>query len=217
VDHINRRFERATLPPGAAVCDARFVDCAFVDCAIYTDDASFARVERTSFTRTTLKSKHIGKVILREVTIDTCRRNPTFVVSNCLFDRVTMRGDLGSWMIAWLADHLSPAQAMFAASFYDTVDWALDIRAARFTQLTLRGVPGEKVRRDPERHGLLRKERLLADRSWEGYPDKGLVAVLRATLDRPAESEILCANELSRTFAAATKRLTMLRAAGFAE
>src|SRR5262249_10575537 len=153
---------------------------------------------------------------LREVTIDTCRRNPTFVVSNCLFDRVTMRGDFGSWMVVRLADHLSPAQAAIADAFYDGVDWALDIRAARFASLTWRGVPGDKGRRDPERHGRLDKQRLLADRSWESYADKGLVAVLSATLDRPKETEILCANELSRNFAAAKQRLAMLRAAGFA-
>src|SRR5262249_41627715 len=160
--------------------------------------SDFALIERTTFERTVLKTRHISALMFREVAIDTCRRNPTIMITNCLYDRVTMKGDFGSWFFAWLPEYLSQKQLEIASRFYDQVAWALDIRQARFSDLTLRGVPGDKVLRDPKRHGLIRKDRLIADHSWETCEDKGLVAVLRAGLDRPDESEILAAPDLSQ-------------------
>jgi hypothetical protein len=221
MEYRKQVFERETLPAGAIVRDAQFIQCSFVNCW-YVPSPEFAYIERTIFERTTLKSKRISNLVVRDVTVYTCKKNPMFIMWNCLYEHVTMRGEFGSWMFGTSMfsrdkEFLSPAQLEFSAKFYDTVDWALDIRAARFKSLTLRGVPGDKVRHDPRRQGLVRKDRLLADRSWESYEDRGLIAVLRATLDRPAESEILAASDFSKDFEAKVKRLEMLRNDGFIE
>src|SRR5262249_18877121 len=43
---------------------------------------------------------------------------------------------------------------------YRSIDWALDISAAEFTDVSLDFVPGELVRRDPRTQFLLRRESL---------------------------------------------------------
>jgi hypothetical protein len=215
MDCIKRVFEYERLPADAIVRDVRFVGCSFIGCGHIPSE--FALIERTTFERTTLKTRRISALMFRQVTFDTCRRNPLIIVANCLYDRVTMKGDFGSWFFTWQPEFLSPGQLEIAARFYDEVEWALDIRQARFYDLTLRGVPGDKILRDPKRHGLVRKDRLLADRSWEAYKEKGFVAVLRAALDRPDESLILSADDLSKNFEVWAGRLEMLRAAGFVE
>ena len=212
---VKQVFERQILPAGTAVRDARFVQCAFLDCAC--NPSAFSSVENSVFERTRLKSKLVTNIALRQVTIDTCKGNPMFRLTNGLFDRVTLRGDFGAWMITQLPEFLPAAQAGFAVRFYDTVDWALDISQARFKNLTLRGVPADKVRRDPERQAAVRKDRLLADPSWRDDPDAGLVAVLKATLDRPAEGEILSINDLSTNADRWRERLRRLRAAGLVD
>src|SRR5262245_39180038 len=134
MEYTKRVFEHGTLAAGATVRDARFFQCSFIRCG--HDPSEFACIERTTLERTTLKTRTISALILREVMVDTCKRNPTFLVSNCLFDRVTMKGEFGSWFFAWFDEHLSPAQRTYAAAFYEEVEWALDIREARFRDLT---------------------------------------------------------------------------------
>jgi hypothetical protein len=82
-----------------------------------------------------------------------------------LCDRVTLIGEFGDFFRN-NAEKLSPAQRRFAASFYEGVEWALDISRARFRGLDLRSLPGHLVRRDPARHALILTERVAADRAW---------------------------------------------------
>ncbi len=214
MEHRKVTFERENLPAGARVQDARFVQCSFVNCG--NDPGEWSFVERCSFERTLLKSKGVRAMVVREVTLDTCKNTAIFVLTNCLFDRVKLTGSFGSLMVSWAPEHLAAAQRAYAANFYDEVEWALDIREAKLKQLTLRGVPGAKVLRDPARHFLVRKDRLLADRSWEGF-EVGVKAILRASAARSDEDEILVAGDLSDKLRAQVAEYEMLREAGFVE
>lgn len=90
-----------------------------------------------------------------------CSHQPK--LTGCLFRHVTLRGDVG-WMRieGWhgdLLDAKARAKAKAAAeAHYASVDWALDIREARTSELTIQGVPLALVRRDPTRQLLLRPE-----------------------------------------------------------
>lgn len=207
-------FQRQHLEAGSVVRDARFVQCSFVDCLTYPEARSL--IERVTLERTTLKSKGVDSLVCREVTVDTCKNSAMFIVTSGLFDRVVLRGDFGRWMFRKAPELLPKDDTVVEAKFYADVEWALDIREARFKELTLRGVPVEKVRRDPERHVALRKDRLLADRSWEKY-EVGLAAVLSSSLARPDEPVILSVRDLSGEAEADKRKLAWLRDAGFAE
>lgn len=207
-------FQRQHLEAGSTVRDACFVQCSFVDCVTYPEARSL--VERVTFERTTLKSKAIHSVTCREVTVDTCKNTALFIVNNGLFDRVVFRGDFGRWMFRKAPEVAPKGDAAMEAKFYAGVEWALDIREARFKELTLRGVPADKVRRDPERHVVLKKDRLLADRSWEQW-EVGFAAVLKASLDRPEEPWILAVGDLGDHAEQDRENLAQLRKAGFAD
>lgn len=205
-------FERQRLP--AVVRDAHLVQCSFVNCANDPDPRPL--VERVILERTALKTKGLYSVVCREVKVDTCKNTALFTLNNGLYDRVELVGDFGDWMFRSAPHLLSDEAKKYEAGFYRDVEWALDIRKARFKSLTLRGVPVEKVRRDPERHVALRKDRLLADRAWEQW-DVGLAAVLEASLDRPDEPAILAVKDLSDRAESDKQALARLRSAGFAE
>jgi hypothetical protein len=80
-------------------------------------------------------------------TVDVSARRPALVDVLCY--RATLIGDFGDLFFRNDAEKLSPVQRRFAASFYENVEWALDIRRARFRGLTLRSLAGHLVRRDP--------------------------------------------------------------------
>jgi hypothetical protein len=120
-------------------------------------------------------------------------------------------------MIAIFPEYWTDAQKAIAATFYDDVEWALDIRGARFKELELRGIPGNKVLRDPERHVLLRKDRIAKHPKLVlGSPGFGEV-LLDTARDRPDEPEIFCANELSEKFEDNKAVIRYLREKGLAE
>ena len=45
------------------------------------------------------------------------------------------------------------------AAYYKTVDWALDITEARYAALAISGVPAKLIRRNPEKTGVVTRER----------------------------------------------------------
>jgi hypothetical protein len=61
---------------------------------------------------------------------------------------------------------LQPAWDAFTRSWYDSVDWGIDISKAKFGGgFTLEAIPGDKVRRDPATQVLIRRSALV-DSDW---------------------------------------------------
>jgi hypothetical protein len=258
-----RVFTDESLPAGARIHDASFVQCTFIRCSNVSSwvrpprDAEAERrheialeaaargdrtlikawrepkllrtapdtvVERATFERTTVKSvKYVWQIVLRDVTVDTCKNTATLTLRDCLLDRVRMVGDFGKWWFWWLPD---PEWEVYAAEFYRNVEWALDIREARFRTLDLCGVPPSKVLRDPTRHIVLRRDRLRDDRSWERFPPD-LVAFLRVRVDGGTvlnlspfpdhPTTIYTADDLPKPDEKTLKHFALMREAGFAE
>ena len=169
------------------------------------------------------RQRLVAKTVVRDVVVEgatirvkTGARNVASLV-NCLFDRVVVRGDVrGGVFVRTDPFGLSPADVRALATFYDGVEWALDLREARFSNLTLRGVPGHLVRRDPERLVLLRSDRLAEDRRWRRW-DKGLVAVLDYALASPGDWHFHSADDLSPKARERRAELRRLREHGFGE
>lgn len=89
----------------------------------------------------------------------------------CVFRHVTLRGRLTTMLFRFAPHPFDSAGAdaidawMAAmAGYYRDVDWALDVRDAKFTALTsLTTVPGHLVRFDPERAVRIRRDALVGD------------------------------------------------------
>lgn len=151
---------------------------------------------------------------LSNVCVDGCRTKTPIRLVNCFFDCVVMRGDVGSWHVS--LDLFMPSLRTYSSEFYEDVEWALDIREARFLDAIFRGIPVDKVRRDPERHFIVRKDKLRRDDSWRRLP-KPLVNRLAFWLRLDGDAELLIANDRAPSFEAELERYRALREAGFAE
>lgn len=212
--NMGATFTRAYLEAGAAIRGAHLVGCTFESCG---NRASFDKP--TTVTGVTLeRSTVVGfcglkDVVLRDVVVDTIDTRTPLRIDTCFLKHVTLRGDVGRLQIVeyWRQDHQKKSDA-----FYAKVDWALDIREARFTEAVIRGVPVDKVRRDPERHVVLHKARVRADASWRKLPPP-LVRRLVFWLSLPRDAELLVASDRSPYFEQQLQTHRDLVAAGFAD
>ena len=104
-------------------------------------------------------------------------------ISSCSFRRTVLRGFIG-WL--WMTDDgvlpdEPPIDIRAARDFYRDVDWALDLSEAETAWIDVDCIPVDKIRRNPELHGILRRERADVDamRAVEGvgytmFPDDAL-------------------------------------------
>jgi hypothetical protein len=217
-------FSAVTVPPGAHASELSFVDCKFDRCRTPVgllnaalEGPAFVTLERSEFVRPKSDVQRISLVVLREVTIEDWHtgREPVFV-KNCLFDRVSLRGFVGDLMVQSELAELTNAELEIALDFYDSVDWALDIRQASFGSTTLSGVPGEKVLFDPERHCRVFKDRLLANAGWREFPET-LVSSIESWLELPYASVVTIAGDRSKYFDQWKADHALLREHGYAE
>lgn len=175
---------------------------------------SIRKITNVSFTNTRVSHSSARNLALKNVVVTGCETETPVRLVNCFFDGVVMTGDLGRWHVS--LDLFMPSLRTYAGAFYSDVDWALDIREARFHDAILRGIPVDKVRRDPERHFVLRKAKLRTDDSWKRMP-KPIVNRIRFWLWLDGESELLVANDHAPSFERELDGYRTLRDAGFVE
>jgi hypothetical protein len=163
-----------SLPrPGRVFEDLEFRRCTFV--------GSVLSVAKKPQWRSTVRNvrlldcREMGcslhAAIVEDVLVDGLRTSDPHV-RGAVFNHVTLRGRIGGFMISPLVTPERPESAeqrafdTANAAYYASVDWALDIREAEFTdEVDLRGVPGRLVRRDPETQVLVTREKAL-DGRW---------------------------------------------------
>jgi hypothetical protein len=165
-------FDGLVGGPGGRVHDLVFERCGFVNPWLYTKDGVFADAERLAFADCQLRARGLSKLRCREITVRNVRRSPLILLTNCLFDRVTIEGDVGRWFFCWVDSSLSPEDVAIAHAFYRDVRFALDIRRARFTGLTMRGIPGHLVLRDPATSVVVCRSKVESRGAWRSAVGK---------------------------------------------
>jgi len=137
------------------------------------------------------------------VHIDGLITDSLFIIWGAVFDQVVFSGQVGKFKINSHVYHVDQSEALqrpfdeFRQSFYEKVDWAIDISQAQFRLLEMRGIPARLIRRDPSSQMVVTRERAL-NQDWRsrinpdntywpfstdmflatGEPDKVLVAPL---------------------------------------
>lgn len=150
--------------------DLRFVRCRFesfrVSATLDLKRRSVAK--RLQFLDCETGSGFIGPAVVDEVEFVNLKTRTLLQVWGAAFRHVTLRGRLGRLMISDMISMLPTPQAKQDAfddanrSFYQEVDWALDISDAEFIDADLRGVPGHLIRIDPATQLLVTREQAIA-------------------------------------------------------
>jgi len=170
-DFVGQRFwGRAS---GLSYSDLVLTDCEFNSCVVARDAGSpQSRFERIEVVGAAQLNCSVTGAVLRDVRLHDLKRlgDAPLFLWGCLFERVILSGRISAIKInrnAALPNAPPERQREHDAAveqFYRASDWALDISKAEFAGgVTFEAVPGDKVRRDPERQVIVRRASLNGD------------------------------------------------------
>jgi hypothetical protein len=149
----------------------RFENCMFESCAVsLTKDVRLRSTVRNFRVKSCAANGcGIGPAIFEDVEVDGLATNDLLIVWAATFHHVKLAGDIGKIKINPWADSVDRTEATqgpFTRSretFYRSIDWALDISAARFKGFDATGIPARLFRRDPESQAVVTRERVTAE------------------------------------------------------
>ncbi|MBB4690109.1 hypothetical protein [Paractinoplanes abujensis] len=135
----------------------------------------------------------------------------------CIFERVVLRGRIGSFRLLGPHPSLRKRDAFVSAMLarYQVVDWALDISEAEFAEVELTFLPGSLVRTDGETQIVLRRERLAGAGQVE-MPEYASVWIRRFA-QSPFDSMVVAAPRRSKHFDGYMRDIKWLIDAGWAD
>lgn len=183
-------FDYLAIAAPLAIRDVTFLGCTFIQCSVL-DRATGATFSDVVFDRFAIKGK------------------PCFLAGLDL-RRVTFRGKNRGTLIL----QQFPQSVLSRTGRED--DWAVDISSGEFSGLELRGLPSRLVRRNPEIHGVIRRERLL-DGKWRKLSLGVARIVLEDIEDGEQEDGLFLVNTLDRKWRERAEDLAKLRKAGIAD
>jgi len=211
---------------GAIFCDLEFVQCRFEHCFFGTlrDPARRPTARRISLVGCGARECHVRGPILEDVTVFGLDSNAKLILWAPAFRHVTLTGCICDLIVNVDEDpagEYDPVNAEFQkanAEFYSTVDWALDIREAEFADVSIRGVPADLVRRDPETQVIIRREHVLRS-LWKelDLSDTHWPTSIEWFLDRGEADHVLIAPKRAPNFKELVRGLRLLQAKGVAE
>lgn len=203
-------------------------DCVFDNCYV---SGSWRLQKRFLIRNVTLHNcSQIGSgmdaALLEDVLVDGWRnegRSPFFAWA-CVFKHVILRGRINAIKLTdgpaprWVSRRPEDWTAANRA-YYGQVDWALDIKEAKFTSAPeLHFIPGSLIRCDPETQVLMTRE-LAVQALSAGLPwgKSGMEIALRWFVDDgPYDDVVLVAPRAAKYFRQDLATLAMLRREGLA-
>jgi hypothetical protein len=158
--------------------DTEFRRCVFRDCVTSTHDVqNRPRIRNVKVIDCEESNCDLQEAMLEDVIVDGLRVKDLFIISDCAYKHVTLRGNLGRLKItsgfAGLAKKLPKLQAALNdanSAYYANVDWALDISNAEFEDFSLSGVPLQLIRRDGETQVIFPAS-LAIGGDWRAVPE----------------------------------------------
>ena len=180
--------------------------------------------------KTNAYNAYLEGAILEDITVDSTKagRSPLFLRGN-VYNRVSLQGRIGHLEIR--GKMFPPTQ--FSAdtqeqiiktwddanlAYYESVDWALDIRKASFGSLSISGVPTRLIKRNPENTAVITREHAL-NPIWRDLPYKwgACKVTISWFLDDGYDDVLLIACLRSKRYQDDLEDIQMLRNAGVAE
>lgn len=206
--------------------NARFVRCRFLSCFTAPADSPEDRflIRNVEVVACSQRACSLRTTALEDIVVDGLAQSggtPLFFWG-CVFKRVVMQGLLSAPKVnAEVRPVSTPRQRALweqaNATYYQTVDWALDLREARFkTIFDLPGVPASLVRRDPETQFVLRRE-TVSSSDWKGRCASLASGIVDEFMTSGAPDVVVVVGRASRKFREHLVVLQELRRLGVAE
>jgi len=156
----------------------RFERCTFTNCILSVTKhlGSRSTVQNVSLENCVANRCHIGPAIFEDCSVEGLATNDLLIIWGALFKHVTLSGDIGqlkvNTRVSVTAPEVQGAFDAFRAEYYRSLDWALDISAARFESFDIRGVPARLFRLDLETQAVVTRERALQP-GWQEHVSPG--------------------------------------------
>ncbi|QOV42548.1 hypothetical protein [Streptomyces chromofuscus] len=202
--------------------DASLSRCTCVGSGIAQfDDPGFGLVvQGVEARRCRLDNCSAHGVLFRDVLVEDLSVAGGLHLEACVFERVTLRGNIRGRVMTTppnyaLAEEVQKSFTAAMRAIYQEVEWALDIREAKFSDADFYYVPGELIRRDEETQFLLRRESFSRVDLSE-LPVYAGIAAGRFEVS-PWDSIVAVAPRRSKNFDQWVSELSELRRMGLAE
>lgn len=230
-----RELTELRLEPGAVAEDVHLEGCTLLDGragarprsdTLRDWSAARATIRNMTLTRCELVRCGASNVLFENVVLDRTKLGFGTALNACLFDRVTLRGDIGAFELWYEAHHAGPALGAVGAvpdairnahtSFYDKVSWALDLTGLKSGRIHIGDIPVELVRVNPELCFVMRREHAMSDdfQKVEGVEYTNITNDVWAFRRTTRSSLLLVANPRAKSFKLDIAALRNLRRAG---
>lgn len=206
--------------------DLEFQNCKFVNCrvSITKNPRRRSTVRNVRLIGCETRQCAVEAAILEDVVVDGLKTNYPLHVNGAAFKHVVLKGAVGRVVIdatvlpGKLTEDEQTAFDEANAAYYETVDWALDIREAQFRECDLRTIPAHLIRRDPETQVIVKREKAVLE-SWRSLDLSNTywATTLEVFLRRGSEDTVLVAPKSDPQYKRLLDGLKMLRDAGVAE
>lgn len=210
--------------------DVEFRRCSFLSCSISRTHhpERRSRISNVSFLNCEVAGCFLGPAIIERSHVDGLKIAKRLIGEGAVFKNVVLKGQidrliLGPVLPPLLApkgyqEQVKNAFEKANAEYYKTVDWALDITEAEFSDISIRGVPSRLIRRDPITQVVVRREKAIAG-EWKKLDLSGTwwSVGLKMLSESNWEDITLVAPTRHRQFNQALRGLHILREAGIAE
>lgn len=168
-EYKNQYFRLHNREEPISVSSVACYDCEFSNCclSLTKEIKNRSTVSDVLLKNCTISASSIGPAILRRITVDGLITGSLFIVWGTLFDQVVFSGRIGKIKINTRVHHVDRSEAVqkpfdeFRVKFYENVEWAIDIRQAKFRLFEITGIPARLIRRDPETQMVVTRERAL--------------------------------------------------------
>lgn len=166
----------------------------------------------------------VGPGIVEDCLIDGLKISKHLQTTGTVFKHVVIRGAVDKLMITPYVDLFKDyptVQRSFDEAnrtYYETVDWALDISGGLFNDCDIRAVPAHLIKRDPETQVVLTREKAMRGEWCDlDLSDTHWPTSIEFFLKDGYSDCVLAAPKRSRNFAKLLDGLQKLRDAGVAE
>lgn len=215
--------------------DIDFINCRFNGCNFSAinlpniDKVDMVALRSTArkirFINCEVGMQFVGPGIVEDVVVDGLKVRNHFQSRGTVFRHVIVRGGVDKLMLTPYVDstggRFSEIQQAFDeanATFYEGVDWAIDISNAIFKDCDIRSIPARLIRRDPYSQFVVKREKVI-NGLWREINLAGThwPTSIQFFLDSGDSDCVLVAPKKARNYRLLLESLYRLRDAGIVE